>query len=79
MKQWLLGFASGWLGWLIVLSVLVPGIRDNLIERGKELGRQEERAKPGSCTTQQHMEWWFNGDSTKQRTALKRACKGVQA
>jgi hypothetical protein len=32
---------------------------------------------PGHCTTQQHMSWWFNGDSTKQRKALKQACKGV--
>lgn len=29
------------------------------------------------CTVQQHMEWWFNGDPTKQRKALARVCKAA--
>lgn len=32
---------------------------------------------PAQCTTQQHIDWWFAGDRTKQRKALARACKAV--
>lgn len=35
------------------------------------------RPAPAQCTAQQHIDWWFNGDPTKQRKALARVCKAV--